>query len=85
MLTKKVISALAKGKKAVKEEADKIMGGQVLDYETKVIYRQGIADRDTQKIAEMLTNGKSPEAIADFCGYPLEQILAVKQNLDAHQ
>ena len=42
MLTKKVIAALTSKRATVKEEADKIMGGQVLDYETKVIYRQGL-------------------------------------------
>ena len=65
------------------------MGGQILDYETKDILNrgikigieqgiaQGIADRDTQKISEMLTNGKTPKAISEFCGYPLEQVMAV--------
>ena len=43
---------------------------------------QGIADRDTQKITEMLKKGKTPEAISDFCGYPLEQVLAVKKSLE---
>ena len=89
MLTRKVISALVKNKSAVKEEADKIMGGQVLDYETKVIYRQGlqqgIESRDHQKITEMLRNGKSPEQIADFCGYPFEQVKSIANELNILQ
>ena len=61
------------------------MGGQGLDYETKVIFRQGhaqgVADRDKQKITEMLNNGKTPEAIADFCGYPLSQVQEIAKSL----
>ncbi len=86
MLTKKVISALAKSKAAVKEEAERIMGGQVLDYETKVIFRQGlekgIEQGIEQSISAMLSRGKSPEEISDFCGYPLEQVKNIAKELN---
>lgn len=42
MLSKKVIAALTAQRKIVKEEAERIMGGQVLDYETKELIRTGI-------------------------------------------
>ena len=32
-------------------------------------------------IEKMLTNGKTPEQIANFCSYELEKILTVKQRL----
>jgi hypothetical protein len=86
MLTKKVIAALTGKMAVVKEEADKIMGGQVLDYETKVIFREGFDEGISQgiesMIAQMLNRGKTPDEIADFCGYPLDQILAVQEKLE---
>ena len=42
---------------------------------------QGIASRDYEKIKEMLDDGKSPEAIAEFCKYPLEQVKAVYEEM----
>ena len=39
---------------------------------------QGIEKRDTQKIMEMLKDGKTPEAIVEFCKYPMEQVLKVQ-------
>ena len=41
--------------------------------------RQGRITRDQEKIAEMLQRGKSPQEIADFCGYTLEQIQEVEK------
>ncbi len=42
---------------------------------------EGAAIRDEQKITEMLQSGRSPEAISDFCGYPLKQVLSVRKKL----
>ena len=41
--------------------------------------KTGMLSRDKEKISEMLSRGKTPEEIADFCGYPLEQILDVQR------
>ena len=57
MLSKKVIAALTAQRKIVKEEAERIMGGQVLDYETKELIRTGMSEqsaKDIQKLAEYL-------------------------------
>ena len=82
----KVAEALSLTHSNVQKGVMEIMGGQVLDYETKVIYRQGlqqgIESRDNQKITEMLRNGKLPEEIADFCGYPLEQVKSIADDLN---
>ena len=43
--------------------------------------KEGINLRDTEKITAMLNKGKTPEEIADFCDYPIEQILKVKAEL----
>jgi flagellar biosynthesis/type III secretory pathway protein FliH len=72
MLTKKVIAALAKSKSTVKEEADKIMGGQVLDYETKVIFREGIQQGIEQGFENGLESGKIIARFED--GMPIEEI-----------
>ena len=41
----------------------------------------GREQRDREKIEEMLKKGKTPEAIADFCDYPLTLVLDVEKNL----
>lgn len=43
--------------------------------------KEGISLRDTEKITEMLERGKTPEDIADFCGYPIAQVQEVYNSL----
>ncbi len=43
---------------------------------------KGISQRDKEKIAEMLNDGKSPKAIVDFCKYPLKLVLEVQADLE---
>ena len=42
---------------------------------------EGYLERDTIKISEMLRSGKTAEEIADFCGYPIEQVKAVEKEM----
>ena len=42
---------------------------------------EGYRERDSIKISEMLRTGKTAEEIADFCGYPIEQVKAVEREL----
>ncbi len=44
-------------------------------------YEEGYLERDTVKISEMLHSGKTAEEIAEFCGYPIEQVKAVEKEL----
>ena len=44
-------------------------------------YEEGYLERDTVKISEMLRSGKTAEEIAEFCGYPIEQVKAVEKEL----
>ena len=37
--------------------------------------------RDHEKIEAMLRRGKTPEEIADFCGYPMELIRKVEKGI----
>ena len=41
----------------------------------------GREQRDREKIEEMLRKGKTPEAIADFCDYPLTLVKEVEENM----
>lgn len=43
--------------------------------------KEGIEKRDREKITEMLAKGKTPEEIADFCGYPMDLVLKVREGL----
>ena len=42
---------------------------------------KGIEKRDCQKIMEMLKDGKTLEAIVEFCKYPMEQVMAVQNEM----
>ena len=53
---------------------DKIMGGQVLDYETKEIYRQGLEDG---KIIARFEDGMSVDAIAEKSKVSVEEVKSV--------
>ena len=41
--------------------------------------QKGISQRDREKISEMLNRGKTPEAIVEFCNYPMELVMEVKE------
>ena len=53
---------------------DKIMGGQVLDYETKEIYRQGLEDG---KIIARFEDGMSIDAIAEKSKVSVEEVKTI--------
>lgn len=41
----------------------------------------GKAERDREKIAEMLRDGKTPAQIADFCKYPIDLVQKVQEEM----
>ena len=43
---------------------------------------QGKELEKEQSISMMLSRGKTPEEIVDFCGYPLEMVLKVQEELE---
>ncbi len=43
--------------------------------------KEGRKERDMEKIAEMLRDGKTPQAIADFCKYPLQLVHEVQNSM----
>ncbi len=42
---------------------------------------EGILFADKRRIAEMLRRGKTEEQIVDFCGYPMELVKQVQEDL----
>lgn len=43
--------------------------------------KEGRNQRDREKIEDMLKDGKSPQAIADFCNYPLKLVQEVQKSM----
>ena len=53
---------------------DRIMGGQVLDYETKEIYRRGLEDG---KIIARFEDGMSIDVIAEKSKVSVEEVKSI--------
>ena len=81
-----VLALLAKHKKQVLTEAEKIMGGEILEYEAKTIYRKGREDgiqQGLQKgddainviLADLIKSGKLSEEEAKAFGNKAKQEL----------
>jgi predicted transposase YdaD len=43
----------------------------------------GLEEGKTKSIEQMLSKGRTPEAIADFCGYDLEEVRKVAENMSS--
>ncbi len=65
-----------RGDEAMCEALRELMADDLKEAESK-----GIEKRDYQKIMEMLKDGKTPEAIVEFCKYPMEQVLKVQEEM----
>ena len=80
-LTRRIDSAVEKGRK------NEIWRSQYMKEMTIIMdareegREEGKADRDLEKISEMLRRGKTVEEIVDFCNYPLELVKKVADNL----
>ncbi len=75
------------GDKVIEGEVKKMGGfGQALVESTEEkVLAEATKKRDREKIEEMLRKGKTPEAIADFCGYPIELIKSVQDSMKAQE
>ncbi len=69
-----------RGDDAMCEALRELMADDLKEAESKGI-EKGIEKRDYQKIMEMLKDGKTPEAIVEFCKYPMEQVLKVQNEM----
>ena len=80
-LSSDVVKELAHKYSNMTEGIGEIMSGTMIETQTRKTWEQGGDDRDKKRIAEMLSRGKTPQEIADFCGYPLELVLAVQKSM----
>ena len=69
-----------RGDEAMCEALRELMADDLREAESKGI-EKGIERRDYEKIMEMLKDGKTPEAIVEFCKYPMEQVLKVQDEM----
>jgi hypothetical protein len=58
-----------------------VMGGVVLETESERLRREGRTISETKTVKNMLKKGKTPEEIADLCGYDLDFVNQVAGNL----
>ena len=89
----KIITHITDGNE-LEERLVNIMGGVVIETlydkainEGKALgitegIEQGYTLRDKDKIREMLSNGKTPEAIVEFCNYPTELVNEVLKSIE---
>ncbi len=65
-----------------RQEVEGMLDKEYNEAEVRELFiEEAIAIRDKQKITEMLNDGKNPEAIADFCKYPLDQVMEIYKEL----
>ena len=80
-----VLNKLTYKHKNLREGVDALMTTYILRTRTDEILDQGKQQRDREKIEEMLRKGKTPEAIADFCGYPIELVKSVQESMKTQE
>lgn len=75
---REVLSLIAKNQKKVLKEADEVMGGKVLEYEAKTIYRDGLKEGIKEGIEQvairLLQRGESVEQVVSDTGLPIDVI-----------
>ncbi len=76
-LSSDVVKELAHKYSNMTEGIGEVMSGAMIETEARKIRDE----RDREKIMAMLRKGKTPEEIADFCDYPLELVLKVKESM----
>jgi hypothetical protein len=58
-----------------------VMGGVVLETESDKLRREGRTISETKTIKNMINKGKTPDEIADLCGYDLDFVNEVAKSL----
>jgi flagellar motility protein MotE (MotC chaperone) len=54
-----------------------------VEEEKAATLKKVIEESKTKSIEQMLSKGRTPEAIADFCGYDLEEVRKVAENMSS--
>ncbi|HAF26628.1 MAG TPA: hypothetical protein DCG85_04850 [Lachnospiraceae bacterium] len=77
-LTKKINDAVERGRKNEMWKSDYIKERVILNDEREAGREEGRKEELCTRITEMLNRNKTPEEIADFCGYPLELVKEIQ-------
>ncbi|HAF25729.1 MAG TPA: hypothetical protein DCG85_00285 [Lachnospiraceae bacterium] len=84
-LTKKINDAVERGRKNEMWKSDYIKERVILNDEREAGREEGRKEGRKEelctRITEMLSRNKTPEEIADFCGYPLELVKEVQRKI----
>ena len=93
-MARKCFESLTRKHKDIHEEVEKLMGGEILEYEAKTILRRGIAqgleqglerginDAQTGNIKRMLGMGYTKKQISESLDVSYEMIDKVKSDMD---
>jgi DNA-binding CsgD family transcriptional regulator len=61
------------------------MGGTIIETESEKLIRKGKmagkADERCEAVQRMLRRGKTPDEIADFCGYDLSYVQEIQEGM----
>jgi hypothetical protein len=57
------------------------MKKEAVEEALKEAEKKAEATGKTKSIEQMLSKGRTPEAIADFCGYDIEEVRKVAENM----
>ena len=80
-MSKKVLEHLAKKYSNVKKEVGDIMGGKILDYPTKTVWRQAKQEHLLEQVQKKLAKNCSAEQIADALEESIETIQEIINEL----
>ena len=84
-LTHKVIYKFLMKHRNLQEKVGDFMGGKVLELPEIRAFHEGkaagIKEGNYEAISRMLLSGKTVEEIVDFCGYSVEQVKSVEDQL----
>jgi hypothetical protein len=58
-----------------------VMGGTIIETESERLKRLGKADERCEAVQRMLRSGKTPDEIADFCGYDLSYVQEIQEGM----
>ena len=68
---------LARNYAMVRKGAEDIMGGKILEYESKTIYQNGIRFGREEIVKDMLRNGININMVARIAKMTVEQVMAI--------
>jgi hypothetical protein len=58
-----------------------VMGGTIIETESERLKRLGKADECSRIVQHMLRKGKTPEEIAELCGYDLSYVQEIQEGM----